>query len=165
MKQPFTALSFGCLAALMFTSCSSDIPPAPADWNSRYMQYIPLSRSERGKLKRALTDCAALELERNNFVSDEPHWRCSLTRGAGLEPILASLAAVPHWYVADYGDSTPLVNPMCSDDIRFLDAEGKEIYSPDTLIFEPCCPTPEGKRRQLSDFLPFPEFKNPFECE
>ncbi len=166
MKALLLTLTFAALAAcpVLLSSCGSAAPPAPADWNRHPCQYVPLSSSERGKLQRALRDCATLELSRHNFVSEEPQpWTCTLRRGEGLEPILAELAAVPYWYVADYGDCPPMVNPMVFDDVRFLDAEGEEIYDPNTLIFEPCCPTAEGKRKYLSEFLPFPKFKNPFE--
>ncbi len=172
-----------CAAALLLVplaSCAtSSAPPAGTSWELRHYTFEPMSDAKQAELRRAFDECARVELafhwvhgnsqyhcSDKNWklvqypdTPDSPHWPRSewvreLTPGPELEAIRTKLAAVPQWYTPVF-DKRVHVHPSAGRCIRFLDAEGKVLYS-EWHSYGPwtSCAGEQGERVALISFFP-----------
>ncbi len=146
-----TLLSFLAAALLLPLASCSSTPPAALDEG---FSYSPVSQREASKLRRAFRHCATLEmLDHHDCTTPATTWRCKVRRGKELDAILARLAAVPQWYDQQY-DGPPW-DFFCCDEIRFLDAQGRELLVTSTQTM-PFYRDANGQMRVLLSLLPLP---------
>ncbi len=175
-RHPFVAALAAACALLLPLACAdpSALPfpqPSllPADLPylgmDEAIHYRELPQEYTDKLRSACRDCAAL-----SFGGVRGMDKLTLARGEGkpqaeaVEKLLAALAAQPRWYERHWDDE---VCPELGDipGIRFLDAEGKNLFAVDIWPAGPAFALVDGSYTSLWELcrrhLPQPDAAAP----
>ncbi len=187
MKTTHALIFASALLALPLSSCaaapSTPATPLSESWPPPNFTFEPMAAEKQEKLRHAIENCARVDMaiqwfgprrfkkcsdKRWRFVkrteSYDAHmwaheeWVRTLKRGAELDAILPRLSVVQQWYTPVF-DKRLRYQPGALLSIRFLDAEGKELYA-EWNSFGPwsSCKGEQGQRVSLLDFFPdYPE--------